>query len=147
MFMSTAKVRCLLVLFGALLLLQASPGLSATFAIDPKLSNEKEMLPGLDGGEPRPIAVMAGPTGRLTEVVANEILFHPRDGKELDVFVSRYGGKILRDGRAIIPPDLPKDHRTLESDGWYLIRIDPSLSHVDDFEKNLDALSPLKGEY
>jgi hypothetical protein len=82
----------------------------------------------------------------LTEVVANEILFHPRSEKELDAFLTTYGGKILRDGMPIVTEPLPKDHPPLESDGWYLIRIDPNLSHVDDLEKNL-AAGPLVGEY
>jgi len=144
--MSTVKVRCLLALVGALLFLQASPGRAATFVIDPKLGNIKEVLPGLDGGPPRSIAVVVDPTQQLTEVVANEILIHPRDEKELDVFVSRYGGKILRDGMPVVPPNLPKGHPPIESDGWYLVRIDPSLSPLDDLEKSLGAGKP-DGEY
>lgn len=144
--MSAAKVRCLLLAVSTLLSLQSSLGLPATFKIDPKLSNVRETLPGLDGGAPRAIAVLAGPTGRLTEVVANEVLFHPRSDKELDAFLARYGGTILRDGMPIVTQPLPKGHPPLESDGWYLIRIDPSLSHVNDLEQNLGK-GPLAGVY
>lgn len=144
--MSASKVRFLVVAVTALLLLQGNKDLPTTFRIDPKLSREKETLPGLNNGEPRPIAVVAGPTGKETEVVANEVLFHPASEKELDAFLSKYGGKVLRDGTPYVGDDLPKDHRPIESDGWYLIRVDPNLSHTDDLEQNL-AAGPLVGEY
>ena len=144
--MSAAKVRCLLVAVGVFVLLQGSKGLPTTFRIDPTLNKSKEKLPGLDGGAPRSLAVLAGPTGRLTEVVANEILIHPRSQSELDDFLVRYGGTVLRDGMPILPDPLPKEHPPIESDGWYLVRVDPNRSHVDDLEKNL-AAGPLVGEY
>ena len=140
------KIRYLLVAMSAFLFLQGSKDLSTTYVIDKSLYDGKETLPRLDGGAPRPIAVLAGPTGEFTEAVANEILFRPRDEKELDAFLARYGGKILRDGMPFVVEPLPKDHPPIESDGWYLIRIDPSLSELDDLEKNL-ALGPVPGEY
>src|SRR5215216_2009937 len=77
-----------------------------TYTIDPSLTPSAQSLPGLDGGPPRPVAVIAGPTGKRTEIVVNEIILHPRSRQQLDEFLAKYGATIVRDGTPFVvdPP-------------------------------------------
>jgi hypothetical protein len=80
------------------------------------------------------------------ELVADEILLHPQSPQALNDFLAKYGGTVLRDGTPFVltPPSLP--HPPIESDGWYLIRVDTSRSEIGDLARNL-AAAPLGGRY
>jgi hypothetical protein len=109
------------------------------YAIDDSVVPRKDALPGLNGGSPRTIAVAIGPDGAAEEFVVDEVILHPSSQSELNDFLLRYGGSVLRDGTArltegeVPPADLPS------STGWVLIKIDPARSPLDDFAPNMEA--------
>jgi hypothetical protein len=127
-------------------LLQCRTIQQTSYTIDPSLKPADLWLPGLDGGPPRPIAAIAGPTGRKTEIATNEVILHPRSQQELDAFLTKYGGTILRDGTPFVftPPATPPT--PIAPSGWLLIRIDPSRSELHDLQRGL-ADGALPGRY
>ena len=138
--------RIVVVAFCGSLLLQCRTVQPTTYTIDPSLAPPVASLPGLDGGPPRPVAVIAGPTGKRTEIVANEIILHPRSQQELNDFLAKYGATVVRDGTPFIvdPPASPPT--PIGPSGWVLVRIDPSRSTLGDLQRNL-ATGPLVGQY
>ena len=112
---------------------------AASFEVDVSVKPGIVALPGLDGGPERPIAVVVAPDGSRDEFVADEIILKPASQDELDAFLARYGGTILRDGTArLIPGETPAPGVPADS-GWYLIKVDPAKSSLSDFTANLDA--------
>jgi len=111
-----------------------------SYVIDVSIVPSLPALPGLSGGPPRPVGVILSPDGEPEEFLVNEVIFHPDSEADLDAFLVRYGGTVLRDGTPRLidgvepPPGLP------DSTGWYIIRVDPSLSSLDDMDANLEAL-------
>jgi hypothetical protein len=108
-----------------------------TYTIDEAIRPTQTDLPGLDGGPARAVAVVVGPDGRRDEFVANEVILQPRGEDELNAFLDRYDGTILRDGTPILLPELADKTTPLPSDGWYLIRVDPSRSSLDGLAANM----------
>jgi hypothetical protein len=108
-----------------------------TYVIDPSLTPSQTELVGLDGGPPRPIAVVVGSGGR-DEFVVNEVTFHPNDEADLNAFLAQYGGTVLRDGTPRSIPGFPTGGNP-RSSGWYLIRVDLQRSALDDLSANLEA--------
>lgn len=95
-------------------------------------------LPGLDGGPPRPVATLTTSNGHRVAFVANEVAFRPKDAGELNDFLVKYGGTILRDENPGVIAGLPVQH-PLPSIAWYLIRVDPRRSSLDDLPANMAA--------
>ena len=126
--------------------LQCRTAQLTTYTIDQSLTPSVPSLEGLDGGSPRPLAVIAGPTGKRTEIVANEVILHPRSQQELDDFRAKYGAIIVRDGSPLIIDPPPSPPTPIEPSGWVLLRIDPSRSELGDLQRSL-AAGPLSGQY
>jgi hypothetical protein len=127
-------------------LLQCRTIQQTSYSVDPSLQPADQWLPGLDGGPPRPIAAIAGPTGRKTEIAANEVILHPRSQQELDAFVAKYDGTILRDGKPFVFAAPATPPTAIGPSGWMLIRIDPNRSELRDLQRNL-AASPVAGRF
>lgn len=113
-----------------------APAHEFTYNIDPVLTPDQLLLPGLDGGSPRQVGVLTAPGGGKVEYVADEVVFKPANQVDLDDFLKRYGGTVLRDGTVPTSEEsMPIEAGT--SSGWYLIRIDPAMSATDDLALNL----------
>jgi hypothetical protein len=83
--------------------------------------------------------VIVGPDGTRDEYVVNEVIFHPAGPAELNAFLSRYGGTILRDGKPLMVEGVQKPADLPESTGWYLIRVDLGRASLDDLAANMQA--------
>ena len=114
-------------------------GPPATFSVDVSIAPEMPAIPGLDGGPERPLGAVVAPDGSRDEFVADEIILKPGSQAELDAFLARYGGTIVRDGTARLLPGETPAPGVPEKSGWYIIKIDPSRSTLTDFEPNLSA--------
>lgn len=109
-----------------------------TYEIDQAVEPAQTELPGLSGGPPRAVAVVVGPDGSRDEFVHNEVIFRPRSEDELNAFLDRHGGTVLRDGTPILLPEVATESSPPSSSGWYLIRVDPSHSPLDDFAAHME---------
>jgi Subtilase family len=108
------------------------------YGIDPAVTPTQAELPGLDGGPPRKVGVVVGPDGRRDEFVANEVVFRPKSEEDLNAFLARYGGTVLRDGKPVLLPEVAAKSPPPTSSGWYLIRVDPAHSSLDDLAANME---------
>jgi len=88
-----------------------------------------------DGG-PRPLGALMASNGVKEEFVVNEVILRPTDQSDLDDFLVRYNGVVLRDG-ALEPPPGVTPISSYESSGYYLIRVDPAMSTMTDLAQNL----------
>ena len=114
-------------------------GPPATYQIDASVGPDMPTLPGLDGGPARPLAAVEAPDGTRDEFVADEIILKPGSQAELDAFLAKYDGTVVRDGAArLIPGETPALGVPADT-GWYLIKIDPATSPLNDLPSNLSA--------
>ena len=67
-----------------------------TFTVDPNLQPATPSLPGFEDGVPRPVASVTGEDGVPAEFVANEVWFATDNESELNAFLARWQGKVLR---------------------------------------------------
>ncbi len=110
----------------------------SSYAIDSNIVPSLPSLPGLNGGPLRLVGVALGPNGQPEEFVVDEVVFQPMSAEDLNEFLAKYNGIVLRDGRphllpGVLPPmDLP------ETTGWYLIHVDLDRSSLDDMAVNLE---------
>lgn len=118
---------------------------SFSYVIDEGVKPSQPYLEGLDGGRARVLAVIVGPSGSRNEFVADEVVFHPKDSGELNAFLAKYGGTVLRDGTPVMIEGLLKP-KTIPSSGWYLIRVDLKRSSVDDIAANMKRIG-VTGRY
>ena len=110
------------------------------YLVDPTIASMETDLPGIQGGPSRSTGVVIGPDGQSNEFVANEVIFHPRNAEELNAFLDKYQGVILLDGTPLLLPEIASENPTPESSGWYLIRIDPQSSSLDDLIMNVERI-------
>ena len=89
------------------------------YEIDGSIPLTIETLPGLSGGPPRSAAAVVGPSGVKDEFVVDEVIFRPASDEELQKFLERYDGTIMRDGTPLIIPGTGADPEILESSGLY----------------------------
>ena len=117
--------------------LAVNPGLTAaepfSYVIDASVTPSQDELPGLDGGEPRPLTAVRDPRGTVSTFVANELVLQTDDAAELATFLTRTGGEILltMDPAASGVPGVPKT---------YLIRADLNRADVSGLSGDINAL-------
>jgi hypothetical protein len=117
-----------------------------SYQIDNTVQPAMDSLPGLSGGEPRPLGVAVGPDGETESFIINEVVLKPANENELYEFLQKYDGTILRDGTVFrINNDTTADNSSVPF-GWYLIRINPMISGLDDFAVNMEAAG-IKGNW
>ncbi|WP_162899020.1 S8 family peptidase [Ralstonia solanacearum] len=114
-------------------------GKSSHFCVDDALVAQQQTLPGLDGGGGRQVAIVVDPQGLQDEFVVNEVTYHPTSQADLQGFLTRYKGKVLRDGTPMIVPNNPRGTTSAASSGYYLIRVDLTLSKLADLKKTMEA--------
>lgn len=112
-------------------------GNHSSFTVDPQVTPSIASLPGLGGGPAREVAAAVGPHGQ-EEFVADEVIFEPQGAADLAAFLTRYGGVVLRDGRPLLLPGVSPPPGLPATTGWYLIRIDPSRSRLDDLVASME---------
>jgi serine protease len=104
-------------------------------------------LPGLNGGPARPVASAQGPDGVKGDFVAGEIVIKPENDAELQGFLARYDGTVLKDGASNISEALGDVGVTgTHSSGNYLVQVDLSTSTLDDLIANM-AKAHLLGRF
>jgi serine protease len=121
-------------------------GVDFSYQIDTSLSQPEDELPGLSGGAPRHVGSMVSPDGRRDDFALNEVIMVPRDQDELDEFLSKYQGKVLRTGLSQPIEGLsPPDYRPTTS-GVYLVEVNLDRSSLDDFNSNMER-ADVNGQY
>ncbi len=98
-----------------------------TFAIDPDLRPEVEVLPGIGEGPERPVAAVLEPSEVQGDFVANEVILLNPSPAQLDGFVGRYDAEVVFDQMlpgdpGNLPPDKLRPEHGLSDD--YLLRVD-----------------------
>ena len=63
--------------------------------IDAAIAPSQPELPGLNGGPPRQVAALIWPTGRKSEFVVNEAMYHAKNAEDLQEFLDTYDGTVL----------------------------------------------------
>jgi len=109
-----------------------------TIGIDPAIPLPLPSLPGLDHGPSRPVAVAVAPDGTAEMFVEDEVQFHPADQAALATLLARYGGVVLRDDTPFLAQGVTPDPNLPASSGWYLVRVDPARSALDDLAANFE---------
>lgn len=105
--------------------------------IDADLEPPRAALPGLSGGPPRPVAIMASSEGGRYEYIADEVRYQPGSADDLSDLVQAYGGEIVRDDSVLVATDDGVEQLSGIDGGWYLIRFDPDQSTLMDLPANL----------
>lgn len=128
-------------------LLDLLAGNQVTITIDPTLAPPAVTQPGLSGGDPRPVGAIVGPDGHPQAFVADELIIHAPNTGHLDALLTTYDGQVLRDAtpRLAEPGDIPAD-LPAALDDWYLVRIDPKRSSLDDAQLAM-ATAGLRSEW
>ena len=109
-----------------------------TFRIDTSIALPIAALPGLGGDPERPVGVAVGPDGTPEAFVANEVVFRPASPAALEAFLARYGGTVLRDGTPRLLPGNERPADMPASTGWYIVRVDTSMSTLDDLAASME---------
>lgn len=112
---------------------QTLPLLSLT--IDPAIQPVVATLPGFEDGEPRPVAAVTGDDGSQAEFVANEVWLQSDDESEVQAFVARWQGKVLRTIE-------PSDYGLSDLSSQYLIRVTATTADTVRLSEDLRTLDP-----
>jgi hypothetical protein len=110
-----------------------------SFVVDETLEHEITELPADDAGPARPVGAVQDPDGTIVQFVANQLVLKPDDDEELQAFLAKYAGVILQDGITEIAAGTPGGPYGTIEHGYYVIRVDPMLSPLDDFIASLEA--------
>lgn len=109
-----------------------------SYAIDANIVPSLPSLPGLAGGPPRLVGVVVGSSGKPEEFVIDEVVFQPKNADDLNEFLGKYSGTVLRDGRPHLLPGAALPPGLAETTGWYLIRVDLNRSSLHDMAVNVE---------
>lgn len=101
--------------------------------VDTTLEPPIAALPGFEDGEPRPVAVITGEDGVPAAFVANEVWLQSDDDAQVQAFVARWQGKILR---TLEPADAGVSGLPTQ----YLIRINAAAADPAKLSEDLRAL-------
>ena len=96
--------------------------------IDPSIEPSVPTVESMDGGPPLPVEVAVDPNGVRIEFVANEVIYKPEGEADLQAFLAKYGGTVIRDGTVELGQQFAQGAMNSIEHGYHLIRIDPSLS-------------------
>lgn len=105
--------------------------------IDPTLEPGQPTVEAMDGGQPQPVEVAVDPNGVRIEFVGNEVIYKPENDAGLQAFLQKYGGTVIRDGTTTLTGQLAATGTSSIEHGYYLIRIDPSMSDAGDLAEGL----------
>jgi hypothetical protein len=106
--------------------------------IDPGLQPSRPAIDSMDGGPPQPVEVAVDPNGVTVEFAGNEVVYRPKNEADLQEFLERYDGAVIRDGTTTLPAELADGESKSIEHGYYLIRINPSLASTENLAKDLE---------
>ncbi len=102
----------------------------------------------LDGGPPPPVDVIVEEGGGHIEFVGNEVIYKPASDEDLQDFLAKYHGTVIRDGTVALAPNIqstPSDSPGIApaatatiNHGYYLIRVDPAMGDTDSLADDLE---------
>ncbi|HMN26854.1 MAG TPA: S8 family serine peptidase [Caldilineaceae bacterium] len=112
-----------------------------TITVNGAIQPTQPDLPGLDGGDPRPLASLIGENEHQIDFVQNELVLVTEDPAAVDAFVTRWNGVLVQQ---LLPSEFG-----LDGPGQYLIRIDNSQAELSQLSADLSQLAPRgsRGEY
>lgn len=116
-----------------------SPSPSAvTFIVDPTMTSPDVGATVMSEGQEREVGLLMGPDGVMESFVIDEVLVRAETQEELDSFLAKYNGTVIRDGTK---PSLPQEmiEVEVERSSWYLVRVDLGMSSLDDMPANFEA--------
>ena len=101
-----------------------------TIIVDTTLSPPVTELPGFGDGEPRPIACISGDDEAQVEFIENELWLATDNQAELDSFLARWKGTVLKEFK-------PADYGLSGISNQYLVRVDSSAADASKLSDNL----------
>lgn len=118
---------------------EIAPPNAVTFSIDPALSSPTAPATVISAGQERPVGLAQGPDGETEAFVIDEVMIRAETQEELQAFLDKYGGIVLRDGTV---SNVPTDEQVVEVErsSWYLVRVDLTKSSLDDLPNNVEAV-------
>lgn len=117
-----------------------------TVVIDPTVAPALDSLLGIAGGPPRPTAAVVAPDGGREEFVEDELIVHAETAQELAALRTTYAATIVHDFAPRLADTATDPEPVPELDGWYLLRITPATSSLDDLQATM-AAAGLRGEW
>jgi len=120
---------------------RVTDAIASSYTIDRSLVAIRDDIPGLDGRPDRQVAAVLSPDGIREEFVENEVTLHTEDPAELQQFLDRYDGEVLRTSG---PVALDGSRALAEGDlaGWYLISVDSDRASLDGLNTRLSSMAP-----
>jgi hypothetical protein len=111
---------------------------AVTFDVNPTITSPSIPATVVSVGQERPVGLLRGSDGVTEGFVIDEVMVRAETQEELDTFLAKYGGTLLSDGTA---SNIPEDMRVVDvpSTNWYLVRVDLSMSSVEDLPANVEA--------
>jgi len=111
-----------------------------TFRIDNTIEPVAPYVPGFRGGPPRALGVIEGDDGRRSEYITNEVIIQTDNIDQLESFLVRYEGTIIRDDTVLTGTE---GGGTLEisggAEGLRIVSFDPSKSQLIDLPDSVMA--------
>jgi hypothetical protein len=106
-----------------------------SFAIDPDLRPEVDVLPGIGGRPERPVAAVVEPGEVQGDFVADEVILLGPTPQQLDDFAGRYAAEVvfgdtLPEDPGNLPPDKLRPEHAMNDD--YLLRVELSQFDFDE---------------
>lgn len=114
------------------------PPVVLEFSVDTTIAPPVGDLPGLEDGQPRPVALIQVEGGEAAMFVADELWLQTDDESALQAFLGRWNGTVLRSF-------IPSDHDIEGMPAQYLVRIEANDAQVDDLASHLRTLDPRAG--
>jgi len=104
--------------------------LMPTIKVDTTLTPPVTELAGFEDGEPRPIACISGDDEAQVEFIENELWLATDNKAELDSFLARWNGIVLKEFK-------PADYGLIGISNQYLVRVDSSAADASKLSENL----------
>ncbi len=101
-----------------------------TITVDTSLTPPVSELAGFEDREPRPIASISGDDETQVEFIENELWISTDNKTELDSFLTRWKGKVLKEFK-------PADYGLSGISKQYLVRVDTSAADASKLSENL----------
>ncbi len=106
--------------------------------VDPAITPGEDTTDSLDGGPPSPVVAAQDPDGHAVQYVGNEILYKPDNDADLQAFLAKYDGTVLRDGTTVLSAGDAAPSGSANKP-YQLIKIDPSAAPLGDLAGGLDG--------
>lgn len=111
---------------------------AVTFEVDPTMTTPDVPATVMSEGHERVVGSLMGPDGVMESFVVDEVLVRAETQEELDTFLAKYNGTVIRDGTV---PSIPQEMIEVEvqRSSWYLVHVDLGTSTLEDMPANFEA--------